>query len=89
MHQACGYHASMIDNFGEHPLIPDQFKCPFCSREDRQRRVWEAEDERLEKRIGKPSPEQEHPLDGVVRFLRPATADEIEQARQRREGGEQ
>lgn len=89
VHSACGYHASQIDDPDAHPMTPDSLTCPFCAANARQSRLWEAEDRQLEKRFGKPEPGRPYPTDGVTRFLRPATPEEIEKARTRREGGEQ
>lgn len=89
VHQACGYHASAIDNPDDHPLVPDRFECPFCAAHERQARIWELEDRQLQKRIGKPEPGRPYPTDGVSRFLRPATPDEIAQHQvETREGGD-
>lgn len=85
MHAVCGYHYSWIEHPDEHPLVPDTFTCPFCAATARQNRVWEEEDRLLEKRIGKPQRDRPYPTDGLTRFLRPATAEEIAKAQARRE----
>lgn len=68
---ACGHQPVEVD------WAPTRDVCPTCRDLDYQARVWAAEDKHLPApRAGEP-----HPLDGVRRFLRPATPEEIRRAR--------
>lgn len=88
MHSACGFHASQIDHPDDHPMVPDAFTCPFCAAIARQARVWAEEDKHLPTRPSGPRAGDKHPADGVSRFLRPATAEEIARHQAHsREGG--
>ncbi len=52
--------------------------CQFCAAQARHSRHLDA----LDKRLPKPEPGKRHPLDGLTRYLRPATAAEVERHRQ-------
>jgi hypothetical protein len=64
---------------GEQDWVPDQRVCPTCRDLAFQSRVWE----RDEKHLPKPAPGEPHPLDGVTKFLRPPTPDEVLAARRK------
>lgn len=68
---ACGHHPDALAD--EFDLVPDHNTCWVCRDWALQRRSWAQEDEHLPK----PEAGRPHPLDGVHRYLRPATPGEV------------
>lgn len=79
----CGTHESIAENPEDHPMVPDQRRCPICAGLDMHRRVMAAADDAEEKALESKNagPEQPRDKDGRTLLLRPATPEEVEQRR--------